>query len=197
MTSEVAITQGDGVALPQEPAHARIRRSPFPLRNQVPSMLQDDPVLCTFLDALDEVIAPDISVLDCFDGYLDARTAPIEMVRYLGTWVLASLDNPWDERAIRRDVVEASGRAKWAGTERALRDRLVPHEVTSVRIEESGSAIASTHPTDPSAWSDHSAPSVKVRIRPKVRSAEETARITRIVRGLVPAHVSVSVVVGN
>ena len=58
--------------------------SPFPLQHQIPAMLQEDPFVCRFLDGLDEVLAPIVSVLDCFDSYLDADIAPLDMVRYMG-----------------------------------------------------------------------------------------------------------------
>ena len=47
-------------------------RSPFPLADHVPAMLADDPMVVAFLKALDEVWAPVISSLDCFDAYLES-----------------------------------------------------------------------------------------------------------------------------
>ena len=41
--------------------------SPFPLADHVPAMRADDPMVVAFLTARDEVWAPVISTLDCFD----------------------------------------------------------------------------------------------------------------------------------
>ena len=71
---------------------------------QVPAMLADDPFVRSFLASLDEVIAPAISVIDCFDAYLDPLIAPTDMVLYMGAWLLATIDDAWSEDSIRRDV---------------------------------------------------------------------------------------------
>lgn len=163
-------------------------RSPFPLETQIPAMLAEDPLVCAFLRGLDEVSAPVLSVLDCFDAYLDPHLAPPDMVAYLGSWILADIDDVWSEAAIRDDVAKAHERAVWAGTVRGIRERLVPREVASVEITESGTTLTSTMPTDPQQWAEASAPIVRV-----VASAGEREHLRRIVARLVPAHVVLEV----
>lgn len=160
-------------------------------------MLQEDPFLCQMLDGFDEVLAPVLSAIDCFDSYLDADLAPIDMVRYLGSWVLATLDDPWKDEAVRRDVAEASGRAKWAGTAKALKDRLLPREVRSLSIVDNGYAVAQSRPSNPDEWGDHSEPQVTLRVVPRDQSEDERARIGRIARSIVPAHVGLRVEFGR
>ena len=63
--------------------------TPFPLIDQLPAILAEDEFLQRMLPALDEVLAPIVNVLDSFDSYLDPWIAPTDMVRYLGSWVLA------------------------------------------------------------------------------------------------------------
>ena len=187
-------------ALPRVPTQRRDvpgLRSPFPLRNQIPPMLQEDPQICGFLDGLDELIAPIVSVVDSFDAYLDPQLAPLDMVRYMGGWVLASMDDVWTEEIVRRDVSRAAHRAKWAGTERALRDRLLPYEVNSLIVVDPGSTNVETEPTDPSSWRDPDEPVVIIKVTPKVPGSGEIERIERIARTVVPAHVSVRVTVGS
>lgn len=167
--------------------------SPFPLDKQIPAMLAEDPFVCRMLEALDEVIAPAISSLDCFPAYLDPRTAPVDMLRYLASWLLATVDDAWNEDSLRRDVGEAHARAKWAGTARALQERLVPHEVKSLTIEDPGSTKASVTPTDPKDWKKAPDPIITLRVIPYAAGREELLRIQRIARGLVPAHVVVKV----
>jgi phage tail-like protein len=155
---------------------------------QIPAMLADDPLICAFLRGLDEVVAPVISVLDCFDAYLDPRLAPPDMVAFLGSWILADIDDVWSEAAIRDDVTQAHERAVWAGTARSIRDRLVPREVASVEIVESGTTLTSTMPTDPQHWDEASAPSVRI-----VASEGDRDQLRRIASRLVPAHVTLEV----
>ena len=163
--------------------------SPFPLREQVPAMLMDDPFACGLLDGLDEVIAPVISVLDCFDAYLDPHTAPEDVVRYLGSWLLATLDDPWDERAVRRDVADAYRRACTAGTTAGLYQRLVPHMGRSMSIRDTGTTTASDSPTDPADWADAPPPVVRIVVMPHADRPVDMAQIERILRDALPAHV--------
>lgn len=171
--------------------------SPFPLRHQIPPMLQEDPAICAFLDGLDELIAPVISVLDSFDAYLDPQVAPLDMVRYMGGWVLASMDDVWTEETVRRDVSRSAERAKWAGTERALRDRLLPYEVRGLTVSDPGGIQVETTPTNPATWNSPGELVVTLSVVPKVPGQAEIERLERIARTIVPAHVSVRVTVGS
>lgn len=163
-------------------------RSPFPLEAQVPAMLAEDPLICAFLRGLDEVVAPVIQVLDCFDAYLDPKLAPPDMLAYIGSWILADIADVWSEAAIRDDVARAHERAAWAGTARAIRDRLVPREAQSVEIDDSGDTLLSMTPTSPADWTGGDSPLVRVRI-----DAPDLTHIRQIVSNLVPAHVVLEV----
>lgn len=163
--------------------------SPFPMRDMVPSMLVDDPFACNMLDGLDEVIAPIMSVLDSFDAYLDPRTAPMDFVRYLGSWLLATLDDPWDEATVRRDVRLAAERSRTVGTAAGVRDRLVPHLARSVVLRDTGSTIASREPTDPLAWPDAPPPFLRVAVTRHADRPVDPELLERAVRDVIPAHV--------
>jgi hypothetical protein len=115
----------------------------------------------------------------------------------MGGWVLASMDDVWTEEIVRRDVSRAAERAKWAGTEHALRDRLVPYEVKELSVTDPGGTSAETTPTDPSTWRDPDELVVIIKVTPKVPGSAEIERIERIARTVVPAHVSVRVTVGS
>ena len=136
-------------------------------------------------------------MLDSFDAYLDPRLAPLDMVRYLGNWVLASMDDLWTEDKVRRDVSNAAFRAKWAGTARALHDRLVPHEVLGLTISDFGRVDASDRATDPADWTTPSPEIVVLKVKAMDRSPAELERITRIARDVVPAHIAISVIAGS
>lgn len=165
-------------------------RSPFPLAAQVPAMLADDPMIVAFLDALDEVWAPIVSTLDCFDAYLDPRTAPSDMVAYLGSWILALVEDAQNEQQLREDVATAYATATASGTARVLHQRLVPRETDRVEVIDPGGTHTSTQPTDPQQWSDPEDPTVVIRLTPRRgASPRERERLTRLVQDLVPAHV--------
>jgi phage tail-like protein len=181
MSVDVATTPTGRAAMPGA-------RSPFPLEAQVPAMLAEDPLICAFLRGLDEVIAPVIQVLDCFDAYLDPRLAPPDMLAYIGSWILADIDDVWSEDAIRDDVAKAHERATWSGTAQAIRERLVPREAQSVEIQDSGATLISVSPTTPRDWTGGDAPSVRVRV-----DGTDLERLHRIVSRLVPAHVLLEV----
>jgi len=167
-------------------------RSPFPLEAQIPAMLAEDPLICAFLRGLDEVVAPVIQVLDCFDAYLDPKLAPPDMLAYIGSWILADIVDVWSEDAIRDDVARAHERATWAGTAQAIRDRLVPREAQAVEIQDSGATLLSMSPTSPADWTGGDSPSVRVRI-----DAPDLEHLRRIVSRLVPAHIVLEVESGN
>ena len=170
-------------------------RSPFPMREQVPSMLMDDPFLCRLLDGLDEVIAPVTSVLDSFDAYLDPVTAPIDFVRYLGSWMLATFDDPWDSEAVRRDVQQAHRRALQNGTAAGVQDRLVPHVAQSVAMRETGAVRASITPTDPAQWEDAAEPVFHITVVRHLDSEVDAPHLTKILRDVIPAHVGLELTI--
>lgn len=169
-------------------------RSPFPLAQHVPAMLSDDPMIVAFLEALDEVWAPVISTLDCFDSYLDPRLAPADMVAYLGTWILAMTDDARDEAQLRHDVATAYQTVEWCGTAKGLRERLVPREAEGLEIRDPGGIHTSTVPTDPLQWADPEERTVTIiAIDPHVVGSRGEGRLRHMVRDLVPAHIPIAV----
>lgn len=163
--------------------------SPFPLIDQVPALFAEDAFLQRMLPALDEVIAPIISVLDCFYAYLDPQTAPPDMVRYLGSWLLAFYPMEANEDTLRFLVSTAVARARWRGTAEALREYLVPREVRSVTIDDPGGTFVSAYATDPEQWPPTPEPRVVITCELWTDEDVAPARIDRLVRVLIPAHV--------
>jgi len=170
-------------------------RSPFPLEDQVPAMLAEDPMVRAFLAGLDEVWAPIVLTMDCFYAYLDPRTAPLDMVAYLGSWILADTVDAWNESSVRDDIARAHALFAMAGTARAIKDRLVPREAESLIINDPGTTLMSTMPTNPQDWNDSVRPvSITVRALPGATEAVRD-RIRAIIRDLTPAHVVLDVVI--
>lgn len=169
--------------------------SPFPLGDQVPSMLADDEFLQRFLAALDNVISPALNTLDCLPSYFDPWLAPIDFVKYLGSWMLVdALDEDAPEDAIRHAVDAASYLSTIRGTQRALEAVLVPRQARSITVDDSGSVAVSTTSTQPSDWPEVSPPLVKVIVELNDPDDEQVlGRISRLTRNFVPAHVQIEV----
>lgn len=172
-------------------------RTPFPLVEHVPAQLAEDPMIVAFLDALDEVWAPVITTLDCFDSYLDPLLAPPDMVAYLGSWILALTNDARDAEGLRADVGAAHLVSSWSGTAQVLQDRLVPREAERVTVVDPGGVLTSTTPTDPLTWADPADPTVTVSLTTStVPGRQGTERLVRLIHDLVPAHVPVDVRIG-
>jgi len=168
--------------------------TPFPLIDQLPAILAEDDFLQRMLPALDEVLAPIVNVLDSFDSYLDPWIAPTDMVRYLGSWVLAIAPLEENEQTLRYLVSTAVDRSRWRGTAHALEQFLVPHEVQSLTIEESGQIFISTQSTDPQSWPDTSSPRARITCVLWNEEPHARAKVERMIRMLIPAHVQIDVV---
>ena len=99
--------------------------------------------------SLDEVLAPAISVLDCFPAYLDPRTAPPDMVDWLASWtgLLAARKLPVARR--RRLVARAAALHAWRGTPDAVRELVELACNRPVELEESGGSGWSPNPGTP------------------------------------------------
>lgn len=171
--------------------------SPFPLADHVPALLADDPMVVAFLSALDEVWAPIISTLDCFDAYLDPRLAPPDMVAYLGSWILAMIDQAQGEEQLREDVAMSHRTVATVGTTTVLHERLVPREAERVDVHDTGGIHTSIVPTDPRQWTSPGDATVVIDIfGPRDSSDQGAERLRRLIRELVPAHVPVRVQIG-
>jgi phage tail-like protein len=167
-------------------------RSPFPLADHVPAMLADDPMVVAFLKALDEVWAPVISSLDCFDAYLDPRLAPPDMVAYLGSWIRAMTADARDEAQLRHDVATAFQTAEWCGTEVGLRMYMVPRGAEDVEVRDPGGIQTSAVATDPASWSEPEDRTIGITIiGPHMVGSRGDERLRRMVRDLVPAHIPI------
>jgi phage tail-like protein len=168
--------------------------TPFPLEAQVPAMLAEDPMIRAFLAGLDEVWAPIVLTLDCFYAYLDPRTAPLDMVAFLGSWIRADEVDTGDEARFRADVANAHALFAMSGTAHALREYLVPREAESVDIDDPGTTLTSVMPTNPQDWIHPADPTVRIRVRTRAEATDAMKeRIRATIRGLTPAHVVLDV----
>jgi len=193
MTADAVVIQEPDsfVATPNSTGERRIvegLRTPFPLINAVPAMLAEDPFVQRMLPAFDEVLAPIISTLDCFPSYLDPSLAPLDMVKYMASWLLPNYEGQLSEEGLRHALSTVVERSGWRGTARGIHDGLETFNLASIEVQDSGSTTVSTKPTDPDTWPEVAPPTVKI-VCVAGDASVDAGSISRHLRLLVPAHV--------
>ncbi len=160
------------------PRTAPARISPHPLGATLPALYLDDVFAQNLCASLDEVLAPAISVLDCFPAYLDPRTAPPDMVDWLASWtgLLAARKLPVARR--RRLVARAAALHAWRGTPDAVRELVELACNRPVELEESGGSGWSPNPGTPLPGSDRPGLVVRVRTTGVLDRSDEAAAPT-------------------
>jgi phage tail-like protein len=165
--------------------------SPHPLGERMPAVYTDDDFTQRFTQALDEVLAPVFTVLDCFAAYLDPRLAPDDFVDWLAGWVALDLDESWTPDQRRELVARAVRLHRFRGTRRGLAEHVWLLTGGRVDIADSGGCSTSQRPDGPLPGS--SPAHVLIRIRVVDPNAVDRARITAAVRRMVPAHVATTI----
>lgn len=158
--------------------------TPHPIVELMPAVFRDDPVLCRITAALDAVLAPAISALDCLDAYLDPALAPEDFLDWLGGWVgaPAAAGRPAERR--RAAVAGAVPLYAHRGTVAGLRAQLELLAGAPVRVTDSGGVRWSRTPTEPAATAEQ-----WLRVEPEVADPELLDLLDEVVRAAKPAHV--------
>jgi phage tail-like protein len=165
-------------------------QSRYPLSLFLPAMLQDDDFAMRWVAALDEVLAPVLWTLDSLDAYLDPRTAPLDVVDWLGSWVGAEVDEGLPAETRRALVAEAAElhgrRGTVAGLVRLLE---LTTDVEVIEVDDGRSVTWSQDPTAAINGID-GRPTLRVRVR-----GEEAAvrRVREVAAAWCPAHVPIRV----
>lgn len=167
--------------------------SPFPVIETLPAMLQEDPFLQRMMPAFDSVLAPVINVLDCYDAYLDPALAPMDFVRYMGSWVAANFDTSWSDAGIRHAVATVIEDSAWRGTAQSIIRTLRGYGATDITVDEPGSVTVSPAHTDPASWPDAPPPVITVRYRVPDSATEADAKLREVVADIIPSHVVVNI----
>lgn len=165
--------------------------TPHPLGERMPGVYVDDDFTQRFTQALDEVLAPVFTVLDCFAAYLDPRLAPDDFVDWLACWVALDLDESWSAAQRRELVARAVRLHRFRGTRRGLAEHVWLLTGGRVDVADSGGVTVSQRPSGPLPGS--SPAHVLIRIRIANPEAVDRARITAAVRRMVPAHVATTI----
>jgi len=165
--------------------------SPHPIGEQLPAVYAEDPFVQGFTGALDEVLAPVLSTLDNFSGYLDPGLAPEDFVGWLAHWVALRVDESWSPAQLRQLVTRSVELHRWRGTQRGLAEHVRLLTGGAVEVTDSGGVVAAQQPGAPlpdpgPAW-------VQVRVRVPEPGRIDEGRLRATVVDAVPAHVRVSV----
>ncbi|GAA0957544.1 phage tail protein [Kribbella koreensis] len=158
--------------------------TPYPLGSLLPAVFQEDPLLMRFTAAIDEVLAPAISTLDCLTAYVDPALAPPDYLGWLAGWVGVELDENWPVAQQRAEIARAVTAHRRRGTVDGLRQQLELVTGGEVEVSDTGGTTWSTAPVD--GPSD--------RVVPKVTVVVTGSRVSRTavdaaVDAAKPAHV--------
>lgn len=162
--------------------------SPHPLIDLLPAVYQEQDFLHRFLAALDEVIAPDLLVLDNLAAHLSSGTAPADFLAWLGQWAAVQQDHEQPE-ALRREVVAAAvGQHRIRGTRRGLVQAVRRATGAEPEIQESGGTAWSPRPGAVLPGTPGARVTVRLRVADPARI--DRAALDTLVASEVPAHVT-------
>jgi phage tail-like protein len=160
--------------------------TPYPLYTLMPAVLQEDAFTSRFTAAIDEVLAPIVSTLDCLEAYLDPGLAPADFLEWMSTWLSEVLDENWPPERQRRFVAEAVEMFRTRGTAAGLRKELELGSGGRVEIAESGGVSWSQKPNAELPGED--VPRLAVRIAVDDVSAVSSAALDALIKAAKPAH---------
>jgi phage tail-like protein len=161
--------------------------TPYPIGTLLPAVFQEDPVAMQWTAAVDEVLAPVISTLDCVAAYADPLLAPRDFVRWLADWVGTVLDENWPLEHQRAVVAHSVRLYRLRGTVEGLRTLIEVVTGGRVEIAESGGVVWSQAPNaelpgDPVDW-------ITVRVTLPRGVTVDTAALETLIVAEKPAHV--------
>ncbi|MFI9274108.1 phage tail protein [Kitasatospora sp. NPDC052896] len=161
--------------------------TPYPIGSLLPAVFQEDPLAMRWTAALDEVIAPAISTLDCLAAYLDPRLAPADFVRWLAGWLGTVLDENWPLHRQRAAVAHSVRLYRLRGTAEGLRALIELVTGGEVELVENGGVHWSTAPD--SALPGE--PTARLTVRVTVPKGEpvDVAALEELIVAEKPAHV--------
>lgn len=169
--------------------------SPHPIGLALPSLYADDGLAQRFTAALDDVLAPIFSTLDCLTSYLDPRLAPPDFVDWLASWLGLALDESWPVERRRMLVARAKDLHRRRGTRAGLVEHLELVLDGTVEVADGGGVTWSTTPGSPLPGSDGAIVVVTVRVADP--ATVDRPRLEALVAALVPAHLPHAVEVAS
>jgi phage tail-like protein len=160
--------------------------TPRPIGAELPAAFQEDDFCQRFVRALDDVLAPVFTTLDCWDSYLDPGLAPDDFVDWLASWVGVDIDETWTLERRRRLIQDAVGLYRIRGTAAGLAAHVRLYAGVTPEIVESGGCTWSESAGTPLPGSAQ--PQLTVRLRVDDQATINQATVSRIVAASRPAH---------
>ncbi|MGP4114264.1 phage tail protein [Streptomyces sp. 4N509B] len=165
--------------------------SSAPIGMTLPAVFADDDLAQRFVAGLDEVLAPILNVLDCLEAYFGPALAPLDFVRWLGTWVGAETDGTEPEARLRAAVAAAAYLHRIRGTRRGLSEAVRLAFGVEPEISESGGAAWSARPFGPMPGRPR--PLLHVHLRLADPTPADEHRLDVLVAAARPAHMPYTV----
>ena len=162
--------------------------SPHPIGLQLPGLFHDDDFSQRFCAALDDVLSPVFLTLDAIEAYVDPWLAPDDFLMWLSEWLGIEIEEDLAEDRKRAMVAAAANLHGWAGTAKGIADLVETY--TGVRPEVVDSGGASWSPAPGGDLPGSTDMSVRVTLRLDDPSSVDAARVERMLRQVVPAHVA-------
>ena len=161
--------------------------TPYPIGTLLPAVFQEDPVAMQWTGALDDVLAPAISTLDCLAAYTDPMLAPDDFVRWLAGWLGTVLDENWPLDRQRAAVAQSVPLYRLRGTVEGLRSLIGLATGGEVELAESGGIRCSTAPNTP--LPGEAVARLVVRVTPPRGASVDAAALDELIAAEKPAHV--------
>ena len=161
--------------------------TPYPLHTLMPALYQEDPFTMRLTAAIDEVLAPLISTIDCLEAYIDPMLAPEDFLLWVSSWFGEALDPEWPAPRRRRFVAEGMELFRTRGTIAGLRKQLELGTGGRVELAESGGVSWSLKPNGELPGED--VPRLAVRITVDDLSAVDENAIDVLIVAAKPAHI--------
>jgi phage tail-like protein len=168
--------------------------SPHPLGDLMPAVFQDDSFTMRWTAALDDVLAPVMTSLDCIEAYVDPLLAPEDFLLWLAGWSGMVLDENWPLPRQRAVVAATAELYRSRGTSAGLRRHVELVTGGQVEITESGGVTWSVTPTpaEPSASgvpAGNQGPWVTVRVSVPDPDQINVRALDALIGAIKPAHV--------
>lgn len=161
----------------------------FPIASFLPAMLQADDFCVRFTQGLDPVLAPAVTTIDNVDTYVDPWLAPPDYLDWLASWFGLELDATWPEERRRSLIANALELGRWRGTVIGLALLIELYTGSAGEVDDGGGVAVSDDPD--ALLPGESRDSVTIRYADAGDIQRD--RLVRVVRDVVPAHLSLDV----
>ncbi|MBO3746874.1 hypothetical protein J5X84_12415 [Streptosporangiaceae bacterium NEAU-GS5] len=158
----------------------------FPIGEELPALYAEDDFAQRFTQALDEVLAPVFTTLDCLDSYLSPALTPEDLLDWLARWVALPLDEQWTLAQRRAMIARAVLDSRTRGTLSSLRDQLRLLTGKPLEVADTGGCV----------WSDEPGGELPGSVANQVlvrAPGEDPERIRALAEPMLPAHVRIVV----